>query len=51
MLLDHDLLFKPTNLSLNLYIYIYIIDSSIDTILIRNISAKPIRVYKKIRLR
>ena len=29
----------------------YIIDSSIDIILTRNKLAKPIRVYKKIRLR
>ena len=46
---DRDLLFEPTNLSLTLYIYI--IDSSIDTILARNESVKPVRVYKKIRLR
>ena len=49
ILLDRDVLFEPTNLCLILYIYI--IKSSIDTILIRNKSAKPIRVYKKTRLR
>ena len=46
---DPDLLFEPANLSLTLYAYI--IDSTIDTILVRNKSIKPIRVHKKIRLR
>ena len=49
ILLDRDLLFEPTNLSLILFIYI--INPSIDTISIRNKSIKPIRLYKKIRLR
>ena len=49
MLLDRDLLFESTNLSLILYTYT--IKSSIDTILVRNESIITIRVYKKIRLR
>ena len=49
ILLDRDLLFETVNLSLILYTYN--INSSLDSILVRNESAKPIRVYKKIRLR
>ena len=45
---NRNLLFKldETNLTL----YAYIIDSSIDLVLVKNISNYPITIYKKYRL-